>query len=165
MLEVSAPRRRLLYGLSYDRGLFEQYGRFREDLRAGEDTEFNARFDADHSIAAPSDVRTAHRYPTSFTHLFRDAYRRGRLQAAMAGAISDGPRGRPRSLVVLARTPSTALSVLDCVRCSPGSDRTRLLRALPLAALASAFYAAGAATAPWRPYDGSPAEGGDPAST
>ncbi len=158
MLEVIAPRRRLLYGLSYDRRLFEHYGRFREDLRAGEDTEFNGRFDADHSIAAPRDVRTAHRYPTSLAHLFSDAYRRGRLHAAMLGVISNGPSGRPRSVFVLSHTPSTALSVLDCVRRSPGSDRVRLLRALPLAALAGAFYAAGAATAPWRPYDGSPAE-------
>ncbi len=36
------PSERLLYSVSYDRTLFERFGSFREDLREGEDTDFNA---------------------------------------------------------------------------------------------------------------------------
>jgi hypothetical protein len=32
---------RIAYGASYDRRLFEEHGYFREDLRVGEDAEFN----------------------------------------------------------------------------------------------------------------------------
>ena len=67
------------YGLSYDRTLFERYGRFSEDLRAGEDTEFNARLTPHHAIVKPPAVRTAHRYPTTVGGLLRDAFRRGQL--------------------------------------------------------------------------------------
>jgi hypothetical protein len=34
---------RIAYGASYDRRLFEEHGYFREDLRVGEDAEFNRR--------------------------------------------------------------------------------------------------------------------------
>lgn len=160
LLTATGPRQRLFYGLSYDRTLFERYGCFREDLRAGEDTEFNSRFGADCSIVAARDVRTAHRYPTTVLSLLRDAYRRGRLQAAMAGLIHGGRGGRPRSLEIVSHSPSIGLSILRCVLRSPGPERARLVRALPLASLGGVFYATGAATAAWRPYDGQPDDGG-----
>jgi glycosyltransferase involved in cell wall biosynthesis len=40
---MPGARRGLPYGASYDRRLFEQHGYFREDLRVGEDAEFNRR--------------------------------------------------------------------------------------------------------------------------
>ena len=153
LLAVNAPAQRLLYGLSYDRELFARYGRFREDLRAGEDTEFNARLGSEVIVAA-DDVRTAHRYPTEPSAMLRDAYRRGRLQAAMLGKITDS---RPQSLRVASRGPRNVLRSLWCIGRMQPPERTRLLRAWPLVVIGGVVYAAGALSASWRPYDGSDA--------
>ena len=57
------PKERLLYGLSYDRAIFDRVGLFREDLRAGEDTELAARLgDAFRPVLA-REVRTGHLNP------------------------------------------------------------------------------------------------------
>ena len=158
LLDVNTPSQRLLYGLSYDRRLFDRYGSFREDLRAGEDTEFNARLGREANVVAAADVRTAHRYPTTISAMLRDAYRRGRLQAAMVGQIERGPRGRPRSIEIACRGPRNILRSLWCVwRASPPA-RARLLRAWPLVAAGGVVYSLGALTASWRPYDGYDAE-------
>ena len=154
LLDVNTPSQRLLYGLSYDRRLFDRYGSFREDLRAGEDTEFNARLGPEANVVAAADVRTAHRYPTTISAMLRDAYRRGRLQAAMVGQIERGPQGRPRSIKVASRGPRNILRSLWCVwRTSPPA-RARLLRAWPLVAVGGVVYSLGALSASWRPYDG-----------
>ena len=50
------PHMRLLYSLSYQRAVFERHGRFREDLLAGEDSEFNARLEPGAEIAWAPDV-------------------------------------------------------------------------------------------------------------
>ena len=97
-LTVTSEGQRLLYSLSYDRSLFARFGRFREDLRAGEDTEFNARFQKHENTVLAPDAITAHRYPTALRPMLHDVFRRGRLHATMQGAIeSRGPqrvRGR-----------------------------------------------------------------------
>ena len=69
---------RNLYGLSYDRALFDRYGRFREDLRDGEDTEFKLRLGAEVDIVWAPGVRSAHRYPTRLLELVGDHHDRGR---------------------------------------------------------------------------------------
>jgi len=138
-----------LYGLSYDRRLFAAYGRFSEDLRAGEDTEFNARFSADHPIVKASDVRTAHRYPTRAGAVVRDAYRRGRLQATMLGRIDRGPSGRPRSLLVAARACLNVPHALRFAWNAPRKTRRRLLAACPLVVPGGVAYAVGALAAAW----------------
>ena len=81
------PERTDLHGLSYDRALFDRYGRFREDLRTGEDTELNGRLPPDVTIAWAPDVRAAHRYPTRVGEFLRDQYARGRLRARAAAEI------------------------------------------------------------------------------
>jgi glycosyltransferase involved in cell wall biosynthesis len=77
---VSRRRRWAAYGLSYDRAIFERYGRFREDMRTGEDTDFNDRLKP--SLPAwARDVRTAHPFPTTIGEFVREhwqrAHRRG----------------------------------------------------------------------------------------
>ena len=68
----------ILYGVSYSRSLFEQHGKFREDLRIGEDTDFNSRLPRDdRPIWAPS-VQTIHRNPTTFRHMLKSQFARGR---------------------------------------------------------------------------------------
>ena len=154
LLAVNDPSRRLRYGLSYERRLFDRYGSFREDLRAGEDTEFNARLGREEKVVAAVDVRTAHRYPTTVSTMLSDAYRRGRLQAAMVGKIERGPQGRPRSIKVASRGPRNILRSLWCVGRTSPPARARLLRAWPLVAVGGVVYSLGALSASWRPYDG-----------
>lgn len=133
--------RRLLYGLSYDRRLFARFGKFREDLRAGEDTEFNARLAGTEQIAFARDVRTAHRNPTQAGDLLRDVYDRGRRRAAAQTLL----RGRPEGL-------SVAFSVLRGVpwglpEACWDARRGRLatvLKACLLLPVAASAYAAGA---------------------
>jgi len=72
------PGEAILYGVSYSRSLFDKYGTFREDLRIGEDTEFNNRLThGDRPIWAPR-VQTVHLNPTSFRSMVRSQYARGR---------------------------------------------------------------------------------------
>jgi glycosyltransferase involved in cell wall biosynthesis len=65
-------------GASYARSIFAEYGGFREDLRVGEDTEFNSRLRSeDQPVWAPA-VQTVHRTPTSLQAMLRDQRERGR---------------------------------------------------------------------------------------
>jgi glycosyltransferase involved in cell wall biosynthesis len=143
-LLVTNPRQRLYYSLSYDRALFERFGRFREELRAGEDTEFNARF-RDHATTVLSpDALTAHRYPTELSTMLHDAFRRGRLQARMQGRIrGTGPQ---RLRVAIAAPRNVVRSLIVSLR-SPRADRGPMLRALPLVVLGASAYSLGGLTA------------------
>ena len=71
------PGRVLHYGVSYDRRLFQRSGLFREDLRTGEDSEFNDRFAPLLPLAWVPEVRTAHVHPSTLPDLLRDQFRRG----------------------------------------------------------------------------------------
>ena len=142
-LAVTMPSQRLLYSLSYDRSLFDEFGRFREDLRAGEDTEFNARFREHALTVLAPDAVTAHRYPIELRAMLRDAFRRGRLQARMQGAIE----GRsPRNVRVALRGPFSVVRSLVISMRSPRPERTALLRAWPLVLAGGVAYTAGALT-------------------
>jgi hypothetical protein len=141
----------VIYALSYDRALFTRYGEFDESLRAGEDTEFNARFLGEVRVVRAHDVRTAHRYPRSIRAFLADAHRRGRLQASMAGRIAGTKPQRGRVLV------RSGLNVLSAPRLAWGAvpgDRARLLAAWPLIVVGAAAYVAGALTAGERRFDG-----------
>jgi glycosyltransferase involved in cell wall biosynthesis len=81
-LAHTTPAQRLLYGLSYDRDLFERFGPFREDLRDGEDSDFNARFDGHARVTWADDVRTVHLNPGTPWSLVLDQHQRGRRSAA-----------------------------------------------------------------------------------
>lgn len=143
-LAATKPSQRLLYSLSYDRVLFDRFGRFREHLRASEDTEFNARFREHAHTVLASDAVTAHRYPTEVRTMLRDAFRRGRLQALMQGAM-DG--GGPQRVRVALPVPLDMLRVLVLSGRSPRRERGALLRAWPLVVAGSLAYTAGALTA------------------
>ena len=142
-LVVTMPSQRLLYSLSYDRSLFDRFGRFREDLRAGEDTEFNARFREHVHTVLASDAVTAHRYPVDLGAMLRDAFRRGRLQARMQGAIEG--RGPQKVRVAFRGLLSVVRSLVVSAR-SPRPERGTLLRAWPLVIVGGVAYTAGALT-------------------
>jgi glycosyltransferase involved in cell wall biosynthesis len=143
-LPGTSPRQRLLYSLSYDRNLFTRFGRFREDLRAGEDSDFNARFLAQAPTILAPNVITAHRYPTNPREMLRDAFSRGRLQARTQGAIEGKS---PRNLRVALRGPLGVLRSLHVAGRTPPPERGLLLRAWPLVVAGSVAYSLGALTA------------------
>lgn len=88
-----SPAQALHYGVSYQRELFAGHGLFREDLRAGEDSEFNARLAGIAFDWAP-EVRAAHRHPTGAISLLVDQFRRGARSAAIWQRLSGrGSRG------------------------------------------------------------------------
>lgn len=144
-LAAASRRHRLLYSLSYRRDVFERFGRFREDLRAGEDTEFNARFERSlHVSLAPTAV-TAHRYPVGPGAWLAEAFRRGRLDVASHQAVITRALAR---LAVASRAPrGMAHAFLVAARTAP-PDRERMFRAWPLVLAGGVAYVAGAITAP-----------------
>lgn len=143
------PDQRLFYGLSYERALFERYGLFREDLRGGEDTEFNTRLQGVARIAWDDDVRTAHRFPLTLRLFLRELHRRGRLEATVHGKLLGGG---PSGLRVAGRACQNILRALRfTLRFAPG-ERAPFVRAWPLVVCGGMAYAAGALRAYVQPY-------------
>jgi hypothetical protein len=137
------PRDRRTYGLSYDRRLFERFGKFREDLRIGEDSEFNNRLAADVRIVWSSEVRTAHRYPVTLTALLLDQFTRGHRRGALQRVEAGWPFWNP---------PVTPFGVVRRTRkrlrrSAIGSEagRAALRRARPMVLPAAIAYALGLA--------------------
>jgi hypothetical protein len=132
--------KRLPCNPSYRRTLFEHYGRFRDDLRTGEDTEFAQRLPVGVTGAWAPDVRIAHAYPTRLRDLVRDQFSRGRRRA-----IAYEELGRPRA-VTLARQAFVNLpQYLRLGRDAPDPmERRSLVRARPVLVPGAVATAAGA---------------------
>ncbi len=96
---------RLLFGLSYARELFDRFGLFREDMRTGEDEEFNERFNSVVPIAWAPEVRTAHRHPTRLQALILDQYVRGSRMAQGKLQIVGAPQAWHITRYVLRHLP------------------------------------------------------------
>ena len=139
------PSERLLYGLSYERALFERFGRFREDLRIAEDTEFNRRLEGV-SVAWAPDVRTRHEGPSSPRALMRDQYARGRRRMAIARRFGS-PEARRETAIGSALVAAHALR--QAARASDPVERRRLLGSWPLLLPAAFAYLMGG-LAEWR---------------
>jgi glycosyltransferase involved in cell wall biosynthesis len=134
------------YSVSYVRGLFARFGRFREDLRTGEDTEFHQRLADTVAIAWAPDVRTAHRYPTAFVSLMMDQYTRGRLRARMSEQIAGQPCRRDIAWKTLRYAPAR---IRNAWRWAEDGWRLRMLGAWPLVVPAAVAYSIGALLSPW----------------
>jgi glycosyltransferase involved in cell wall biosynthesis len=146
-LAHTEPTRRLFYGLSYDRRLFDRYGRFREDMRSGEDTDFNRRFLEHAAVAWAPDVRTAHVYPTRLRDFLPDQYRRGRLQAIAFERV-----GEPKAARLARRAVGDVpLCVEMAWRTADPQERRSLLRTWPLLVPGALMFAAGALSHVVRP--------------
>lgn len=124
------------YGLSYHRDLFEEFGLFRDDLRIGEDTEFNSRLRRGRPAVWDPAIVTLHRYPSTLRAALSDQFRRGRRAAAA--------KARKRSATpvryLFAQPKSRITQPRHYVRSySTGVTRDAILRArhlLPVLALA-----------------------------
>ena len=138
-LPDTPPQRRLLYSLSYDRSLFERFGRFCEDIRIGEDTLFNRSLGGGVRIEWGEGVRTAHDFPRTLRALVADQYARGRRRASMGDRRPVGLAGR--AVLDVARCARQALITRD-----PG-ERRSLVAALALVPVGATAYGAGALSA------------------
>lgn len=143
-METTPAPARLLYGVSYDRRLFAEYGLFREDLRAGEDSEFNGRLPVG-SIAWGGSVRTATRRPRNPASLVFDQARRGNR---MARALRDLHGSSQGALAARGALRNLRPALGAGLRVTP--RRCRLILpatwvAMPFAVL---FYALGALSEP-----------------
>jgi hypothetical protein len=143
-LPGTPPPSRKFYGASYARSVFERFGRFRDDLRTGEDTDLHARFDASVRLVYESNVRTAHANPRTAIALLRDQFVRGRRTTHAHRTLGSGLNGRAVARVALARVPTlVALSF----RAAPAPRWPALARGLPWIVPAALAYAVGASTA------------------
>jgi glycosyltransferase involved in cell wall biosynthesis len=123
------------FGVSYSRRLFKRHGLFREDLRIGEDSEFNDRLGGPPRLAWAPEVRTIHKNPTTFPAMVTDAFRRGMRrgeywpieEVSLYELIVTG-------LFRISRRSAQALH---------GRDRLLATASLPLVALCLCFYAGG----------------------
>ncbi|MFA6985564.1 MAG: glycosyltransferase family 2 protein, partial [Arenimonas sp.] len=139
----------LHYGVSYERTLFETHGRFREDLRSGEDSEFNRRLVGIEFNWAP-EVRAAHEHPTTLITLLRDQFGRGARMAAVWHLLSGRPTRRRVAIGAFRRVPGLLRTAWKAAE--PGQRRYLLTAAalMPPAVLAYALGAL-AGTAPQAP--------------
>jgi len=135
----------LHYGVSYSRALFERFGRFRKDLRSGEDTEFNGRLSGMVPIQWAPDVRTAHRHPTSFCSLLGDQLQRG---GRMALAIKTLNGKTLRTAVVRDAIEGPSVCIKRAWKALQPKDRVHVVTALPWILPASFAYSTGALLAP-----------------
>ena len=123
-----------LYGVSYRRSLFERHGLFREDLRIGEDTEFNSRLPPeDRPVWAP-EVQTIHQNETALRPFLEDLYRRGQrsgyhwpLHKRGQAWLTHGLRGFRRI---------AALSL----RCAGGVERLWIIASWPILLIGTLSY-------------------------
>lgn len=130
-------RQRLRHGGSYARHLFEKCGEFREDLRIGEDTEFNLRLQGPDKMAWSTDVQAIHLNPTNFRAMSKDMYERGKRYGFHWSKSSD--------VTLVRRVVERFRSVFPlAVRSVRGIDRVFVLAATPLILLCSVRFEMGA---------------------
>jgi glycosyltransferase involved in cell wall biosynthesis len=126
---------------SFDRAVFARVGRFRDDLRAGEDTEFLRRLPGGLRVRWAPEVRVAHRYPTTPALLVREQLARGRRRAVAERALT-GSDHRLRVAFEAVRNLNGSLRQVRRTR-----DQAER-RGLPLLLPGAVAYAVGALLAP-----------------
>jgi GT2 family glycosyltransferase len=134
------PPDRLLFGLSYDRRLFDRFGLFREDLRVGEDSEFNRRIRESVTTAWAPDVRTRHPHPERARDFLADQRRRGRRRAAARKRIYGKD---PVWKLLFDAGHNPALALRQARRTPDPDERRDLMRAWPMLVPGSLAYLVG----------------------
>ena len=143
-LPGTPPAERLLFGLSYDRALFDCFGLFSEDLRVGEDSEFNRRIRESATIAWAPDVRTQHPGASRPREFLVDQHRRGRRRAEARRRIY-GPESAKKLIIDSVMNPTMAVRY---ARQTPDPrERQALVRGWPMLVPGSLAYLAGGISA------------------
>ena len=133
------------YGASYERSLVGRHGLFREDLRIGEDTEFNIRIAPSATMAWAPDVVTLHHYPKSIGQGLREAYDRGANSYGWFAGYKSHP-----AVAAVKRAVGNWHYARQLVRYTSGDTRAALRRASPLIALFAVAYGCGTVAAAFR---------------
>ncbi len=130
------PRKHAIqYGGSHARELFERYGYYREDLRIGEDTEFQRRLSKRDRPARATGAQSIHLNPTTFRAMARDMYDRGQRYGYYWNA---------RHKRLLKRIFTRFMIVFPLgTRSVRGMDRVFVWAALPLILLCNVLYELG----------------------
>lgn len=123
------PADALPYGASYTRALLHRLGPFREDLRIGEDTEFNSRINRPGEPVWAPEVQTIHRNTTHLAELVRDQYARG-WRSGFHWPDGAGATGFLRPALVRFREVARL-----AIRATSGADRWYAVASLPLVLL------------------------------
>ena len=131
-----------LYGVSYARELFDQFGHFDERLRIGEDSEFNARTAVAGTPVWTPEVCTVHRVPTSPLAFLLEQHERGRR--AGEHLRDQGRVLGPKDLQRIQRTRTNLSLRMARIAIDPEHRRAATL-AKPLVRLAHATYIRGVA--------------------
>lgn len=74
------------FGLSYSRDIFQRHGMFDEQVRIGEDSQFNSLCEQEATSVWDREIITLHSYPTTMKQALTDQYRRGQRAASYASA-------------------------------------------------------------------------------
>ncbi len=131
---------RLMLGLSCHRDTFERFGRFREDLPGGEDSEFTARVLERLDIVWAGDVRTAHRNAATPLALISDHYRRGVRNAHTQIMLKGRPNTGAAAREAVANLPR---ALRWARRIDTGHPGRRPIHAWPMLLPATGAYVAG----------------------
>lgn len=128
------------YGASYDRALFDRHGLFREDLVAGEDTEFHQRLSPEDRPRWTPSVVTVHHGVERLGPFLTDQYQRGRRMARAAEEVLQmrARRVGTDALRWIRRTVRMGLRVVE------PRHRGSLVLAIPLIAAGNIALALGA---------------------
>jgi glycosyltransferase involved in cell wall biosynthesis len=129
------------FGVSYRRVLLDRVGPFRDDLRAGEDTDVNSRIGGSGAIHWDPRIQTAHHGSERLGEFLADQAQRGRRMVETRIALRDGMANKVVGDAIV-RTGRT-------LRRSVGAVEPRQLPVLalaaPLVAVGGIAYAYGAA--------------------
>jgi glycosyltransferase involved in cell wall biosynthesis len=139
-LPKARPRFVQRFGVSYRRAVLERVGPFREDLRAGEDSDVNGRIGGPEAIYWDPRIQTVHHGSERLIEFLADQAQRGRRMVDARLALGDGMEKSVASdaLVRTGRTLRRSVSAVD-------SRQVPILAlAAPLVALGGVAYAFGA---------------------
>jgi glycosyltransferase involved in cell wall biosynthesis len=146
-LPGAKPRFAQRYGVSYRRVLLERVGPFREDLRAGEDSDLNDRIGAPEAIHWDPRIQTAHHGTERLCQFLADQAQRGRRMVDTRLALQDGMANR----VVVDAIVRTGRTLRRSVGAVESRQVPVLALAAPLVVMGGVAYACGAAARRHRP--------------
>lgn len=126
-----------LFGASYARRVFTEFGYFSTACRISEDAIFNARLAKRHRIDWAPEVVTTHRYPTSLRHLALDQFRRGRHRAVHPPyrALAGKPGGARQTRDVARHQQRAAIAAMQRQASEAGVRRLALAGLIVLASV------------------------------
>lgn len=139
----ASPDVALRYGGSYRRDVFDRYGRFREDIESGEDTEFHQRLsEIDKPIWAPT-VRTTHAGAEKLGDFISGQFKRGQRMARAWTALGQFSRRQ----VARNAIDRTTLIVRESLQVVEPRHRLVAILGVPFIVLGNIAYAWGALSA------------------